>query len=127
VSSYLLGFAFAVLGACMITVIVAGIFLFFVSWRRINDHFEHPLLKVRAFQHQPFSIQCAITLDYFLRMMFTGSKRPGLIGNANKLLAHVDPKTLPLGVRWPVAGFWGGCFFGIFAMFSVWALVLIGA
>jgi len=126
VHSYLLGFAFAVLGACLLTVLVSGIVLFFLNWRRINEAFAHPMLKQRAFQHQPFSIQAAITLDYFFRMIFTGSKRPGLIGNANRLLAHVDPKTLPLGVRWPVAGFWGGCFLGIIAMVVVWAFVLLG-
>lgn len=123
--SYLLGFSFAVLGACMITAIVSGIFLFFISWRRINDEFAHPLLKQRAFQHQPLSIQAAITLDYFFRMTFTNNKGPGLIGNANRLMAHVDPKSLPLSVRWPVAGFWGGCFLGIIAMVLVWTLVLL--
>lgn len=124
--SYLLGFAFAVLGACMLTVIVSGIVLFFISWRRINEAFEHPMLKQRAFQHQPLSVQSAITLDYFFRMVFTRSKGDGIIGNANRLLAHVDPKSLPLGVRWPVAGFWGGCFLGIIAMMTVWAFVLLG-
>lgn len=124
--SYLLGFAFAVLAACLITAIVSGIVLFFVSWRRINDEFAHPLLKQRAFQHQPMSMQAAITLDYFFRMVFTGNKGHGLIGNANRLLAHVDPKTLPLSVRWPVAGFWGGCFLGMIAMVVVWVFVLLG-
>lgn len=123
---YLLGFAFSVLVACLIMVVISGIFLFFVSPRRINDEFQHPYLKARAFQHQPVSIRLAIYLDYFLHLMFPKVKSDGLVGNANRMLDHVDARVLPLGVRLPIAAFWGGCFIGILAMLVVWVLTFLG-
>ncbi|GAA5236197.1 hypothetical protein FOZ76_24840 [Verticiella sediminum] len=125
--NYVFGFAVSLLLACLFVTLIAGVFLFFISWRRINDEFQHPLLKVRAFQHQPFSLKLAIYLDYFLHLVFPNNKGSGLIGNANRMLSHVDARILPLGVRWPIAGFWGGVFIGIAAMIAVWVLLFLGA
>ena len=61
-------------------------------------------------------------LDYFFRLMFPGT-RFWLIGNANRLLAHVDPKQVPLSLKWPVVGFWGACWLGLIAMIALWTLL----
>ena len=60
-------------------------------------------------------------LDYFFRLMFPGT-RFWLVGNANRLLAHVDPKQVPLSLKWPVVGFWGACWLGLIAMIALWTL-----
>lgn len=122
--AYALSASFAILVACLFVSLVSGAILFFVKWREINTAFKHPLLQVRSYKQYPFSMQAAITLDYFLRLMFTGRQGMGLVGNANRLLKHVDPKLLPFSARWPVAGFWGSCFLGIIAMVSVWILLI---
>ena len=67
-----------------------------------------------------------ILLDYFLRLMFPNS-RIWLAGHANTLLAHVDPKTIPWNLRWPIVGLWSGCFIGMIAMLLLWTLILSGA
>lgn len=64
-------------------------------------------------------------LDYFLRLAFPRTKW-WLIGHANKQLAHVDPKRVPLDVKWPIIGFWGACWLGLLAMISLWAMLLLG-
>jgi len=121
--SYGLAASFSILVACLFITIVCGITLFFVRWREVNNAFKHPLLEVKSFKKYPFSIQAAITLDYFLRLVFPKTVGPGLVGNANRLLKHVKPRELPFSARWPVAGFWGGCFIGIVAMMCLWAFL----
>lgn len=121
--SYGLAASFSILLVCFFITVVSGIALFFLKWRTVNEAFKHPLLEVKPFKRYPFSLQSAITLDYFFRLMFPKSVGPGMIGNANRLLKHVKPKELPFGARWPVAGFWGGCFLGIIAMMSLWAFL----
>nr|MBF0685265.1 hypothetical protein [Pseudomonas sp.] len=123
VISYGLAASFAILVACFFVTVVCGIALFFVKWRTVNNAFKHPLLEVKPFKRHPFSLQSAITLDYFFRLMFPKSVGPGIVGNANRLLKHVKPRELPFGARWPVAGFWGGCFLGIIAMMSLWGFL----
>lgn len=119
-----MGASFALMVTCLLVCLISGFVLFFLRWRDINNHFKHPLLEVRSFKRYPFSLQAAITLDYFLHMVFPKGKS-GMIGNANHMLRHVNPKKLPLAVRWPVAGFWGGCLFGMIAMVSVWVLLMV--
>jgi len=121
-----MGAAFALLVACFLTCLVCGLVLFFLRWRDINDAFKHPLLQVRPFKRYPLSIQAAIYLDYFLHLTFPKGQR-GIIGNANRNLRHVDAKRLPLAVRWPVAGFWGSCLFGLLAMVVVWVTLLVNS
>ncbi|KAG1366111.1 hypothetical protein G6F59_018837 [Rhizopus arrhizus] len=65
-------------------------------------------------------------LDYFFRLMFPGS-RFWLIGNANDLLGHVDPKKTPLALKWPIVGFWGSCWLGLIAMIVQWIMLYLGA
>lgn len=125
--AYALSASFAILIACLFTTLVCGIVLFFVKWRSVNEAFKHPLLELKSFKRYPFSLQAAMTLDYFLRLMFPGKTGMGLIGNANRLLKHVEPKQLPFEARWPVAGFWGGCFFGLIAMVCVWGLLIVNS
>jgi len=42
------------------------------------------------------------------------------------LLKHVDPQDIPTNVKWPIVGLWGGCFIGMIAMLTLWALLIIG-
>ena len=120
---YVFTFSFSLLVACFAAAIVSGLVLMLTS-RRINQAFQHPYLEKRAFHHYPFAIQAAITLDYFFRISFPRTTW-SLIGNANKLLKNVDPRELPLAVKWPVMGFWGGCLMGILAMVLVWGSMLL--
>jgi len=123
VLTYVFTFSFSLLVACFAAASVSGAVLFLTS-RRINAAFQHPYLEKRAFHQYPFSIQAAITLDYFFRISFPRTTW-SLIGDANKLLKNVDPRDLPLAVKWPVVGFWGGCLLGIFAMVTVWTSLLL--
>ncbi len=117
--------AFSLFVLCFITCAISGIVLFFFKARQINETLKHPYLQHRPFSGYPLSIQAAIMLDYFFRILFPRS-RFWLIGNANTLLAHVDPKKVPLSLKWPVVGFWGGCWLGIVAMIVLWALIFLG-
>jgi hypothetical protein len=65
----------------------------------------------------------AILLDYFLRLAFPNSNF-WIIGNANRLLRHIDPADVPTRIKWPLFGLWGGCFVGIAAMILMWILIL---
>lgn len=121
--SYILGASFALMVACLLTCLVSGFVLFVLRWRDIHSNFRHPLLEVKPYKQYPFSLQAAMTLDYFLHMIFPKGKS-GMIGHANHMLRHVDSKKLPLAVRWPVAGFWGGCLFGMIAMVVVWVSLM---
>lgn len=122
--AYILGASFALMVTCLMVCLISGFVLFFLRWRDINGHFKHPLLEIKPFKHYPMSLQAAMTLDYFLHLMFPKGKS-GMIGNANHMLRHVDAKQLPLSVRWPVAGFWGGCFFGIIFMVTAWVTMIL--
>lgn len=123
-SAYFFSASFVILVACFFTSLVCGVVAFFVSWRRINAAYKHPLLKVKSFKQFPFSLQAAIYLDYFFRLVLPNVQK-GMVGNANKLLSHVDARSLDFGVRWPIAGLWGGCLLGIVAMVCVWAFLLL--
>ncbi|MFU1914537.1 hypothetical protein ACLQ9F_00810 [Bordetella avium] len=118
-------FVFSLFVLCFITCTLCGLVLFFWKAPRVNAVLKHPLLEHRPFRQQPLSIQAAIFLDYFLRLTMPGGKR-WVAGYANQLLKHVDPKQVPLDVKWPLIGFWGGCWVGLIAMVALWAMVLIG-
>ena len=81
--------AFSLFVLCFVTCSISGIVLFFFKAKQINARLKHPYLEHRAFNQYPLAIQAAIMLDYFFRLMFPGT-RFWLIGNANRLLAHVD-------------------------------------
>lgn len=110
-------FLFSLFVLCFITCTISGLVLFLFKARRANEELRHPLLQHRPFKQYPFAIQASIMLDYFLRLAFPRTKW-WLIGHANKQLAHVDPKRVPLDVKWPIIGFWGACWLGLLAMIS---------
>ena len=95
-----LALAFSLFVLCFVTCSISGIVLFFFKAKQINARLKHPYLEHRAFNQYPLAIQAAIMLDYFFRLMFPGT-RFWLVGNANRLLAHVDPKQVPLSLKWP--------------------------
>jgi len=118
IHTYIFTFAFSLLVACFFASVISAIALFFTH-RRINAVMKHPYLEKQAFHQYPFSLQAAILLDYFWRISFPRSSF-FLTGHANKLLKNIDPRELPISIKWPIVGFWGGCFVGILAMIVVW-------
>lgn len=122
IHAYVFTFAFSLLVACFAAAAVSGAVMWLTS-RRINAAFKHPYLEHRAYHQYPLAIQMSIMLDYFLRITFPKSKW-SLAGNANKLLKNVDPRDVPLAVKWPIVGLWGGCFVGLLAIVTVWISML---
>ncbi|WZB77224.1 hypothetical protein WJ972_16480 [Achromobacter insuavis] len=118
--------AFSLFVLCFITCSLSGLVLFFVKSKQINAALKHPYLQHRPFERYPLAIKAAIMLDYFFRLMFPGT-RFWLIGNANDLLGHVDPKKTPLALKWPIVGFWTSCWLGLIAMIVLWTLLFLGA
>lgn len=118
--------SFSLFVPCFITFSLCGLALFFFKREQINAELRHPYLQYRPFKRYPLSIQAAIMLDYFFRLMFPHS-RFWLIGHANDLLAHIDPKKTPLAPKWPIIGFWGACWLGLIAMIVLWTLLLLDA
>lgn len=123
VTFYLLPFSFTLLVACVMSCLVSALFLY-INIRTINQAMRHPYLKRYRWEQMPATVKLTITLDYFLRLMFPRSKF-WVCGQANRLLADIDPRDIPLRVRWPVVGFWGGCFLGILSMLVLWLMILI--
>ena len=123
IHTYIFTFAFSLLVACFFASAVSGLVLF-MTHRRINAVMRHPYLEKQAFHQYPLSLQAAILLDYFLRISFPRSSF-FLMGHANKLLKDIDPRDVPLSIKWPIVGLWGGCFLGIIAMVVVWVSMLV--
>ncbi|WAI85659.1 MULTISPECIES: hypothetical protein [Achromobacter] len=123
--SPVMAMAFSLFVLCFITCTLSGIVLFFFKCKEINARLKHPYLQHRPWAQYPLSIQAAIMLDYFFRLMFPGT-RLWLIGNANDLLGHVDPKQTPLSLKWPIVGFWGSCWLGLIAMIVLWVMLFLG-
>lgn len=121
---FALPFTFTLLVACALTCLVSGIVLVFLRRRATNEAMRHPYLDHQAWDRYPLPIRMAIMLDYFLRLCFPTSQF-WIAGNANRLLAHVDPKEIPTRIKWPLIGFWGGCFVGIIAMLLLWTFIFI--
>lgn len=123
VVTYLLPFSFTVLVACVMACVVSALFLY-LNIRRLNLAMRHPYLKQYQWEQLPATVKLTITLDYFLRLSFPRSKW-WVFGQANRLLAATEPTDISLRLRWPVVGFWGGCFLGIIAMMIMWLMVLL--
>lgn len=121
--TYLLPFSFTVLVACILACVVSGLFLY-LNIRRINAAMRHPYLKQYRWEQLPFTVKLTVTLDYFLRLSFPRSKW-WVFGQANKMLAETEPTDISIRLRWPVVGFWGGCFLGIVAMLVLWTSILL--
>lgn len=123
--AYVFTFSFSLLVACFSAAAISALAVW-LTHRRINTFFKHPFLEHRAFHQYPLAIQASIMLDYFLRIVFPRSTW-SLLGHANRMLKHIDPRDIPLSVKWPVVGLWGGCFVGLLAMVVVWTSMLIAA
>lgn len=123
VVTYLLPFSFTILVACVLVCAVSGLSLY-MNIRRINLAMRHPYLNRYRWDQLPFTVKLTITLDYFLRLTFPRSKW-WVFGEANRVLADLDPTDISVRLRWPVVGFWGGCFIGIAAMLVLWATILL--
>ena len=120
---YVLPFSFTILVACVLACLVSALFLY-LNIRRINLTMRHPYLKQYRWEQLPFTLKLSVTLDYFFRLTFPRSKW-WLIGASNKLLSDLEPTDVPVRLRWPIVGFWGGCFIGIIATLVLWATVLL--
>jgi hypothetical protein len=124
--SHALVLTFTFFITCTFVFFISGAYLFFYKINQINKRFKHPYLRERRFEELPLGIRLTITLDYFLRIMFHRSKA-SFAHNANVLLTHVDPVSLPMSMRWPIVGLWGSCAVGLVAMLGLWALLIIGS
>jgi len=120
---YVLSFSFTILVACIMSCLASALFLY-LNLRRINLAMRHPYLKKYRWEQLPATVKLTITLDYFFRMAFPRNKW-WVVGQANRLLADVDPTEISMRLRWPVVGFWGGIFIGIIAMLVLWAMLLL--
>ncbi|MCK9510248.1 MAG: hypothetical protein M0R28_03335 [Pigmentiphaga sp.] len=105
-------------------VVLSMLVAFVLRWREINDYYKHPLLERYPFKSLPFPAQSGIYLDIFLHMQLPWV-RSGIIGNANLLLKHVDPKKVPFSLRWPIAGFWGGMLLGLISQIVFFVLLIV--
>jgi len=124
--SLALALTFTFFITCSFVFFVSGAYLFLYKINEVNARFKHPYLRERRFSQLPLGIRLTITLDYFIRIVFTKSNS-SFANNANLLLKHVDPTQLPMSVRWPIVGLWGSCAIGIVAMLGLWALLIIGS
>ncbi len=120
---YVLSFSFTILVACIMCFLASALVLY-LNMRRINLAMRHPYLDKFRWEQLPATVKLTITLDYFLRLSFPRSKW-WIFGQANRMLAHVEPTEISMRLRWPVVGFWGGVFLGIIAMLVLWLALLI--
>ncbi|NYT38355.1 hypothetical protein ERD78_15620 [Allopusillimonas soli] len=121
---YTLALSFTVMVACALTALVSGLVLVFFRLRTTNLTLRHPYLDRYPWERYPFPIKAAMLMDYFFRLSLPKS-RWWVVGNANRLLAHVNPAEVPSRIKWPLYGLWGGCFLGIAAMILLWIMILI--
>lgn len=121
---YALTTAFNAFVACFLLATISLVTIYFFKLNRINDVLRHPYLQQGPFKQFSRSIQAAILLDYFLRLMFPKATK-GIFGQANRNLAHVDPTTVPMDVKWPIVGLWLGCWVGLVATIVLWILLLL--
>jgi sterol desaturase/sphingolipid hydroxylase (fatty acid hydroxylase superfamily) len=123
---YAMPFTFTLMIACALGALASGVYLFLFRIRPTNQQFRHPYLDKLPWERYPISLRLAILLDYFLRITFPASTF-WVAGNANRLLAHVNPAELGTKTKWPLIGLWGGCFAGIIAMILLWVFILLSA
>jgi len=120
----ILRISFSLFVACAVVCLISAVYLYLFKLRRVNEIMQHPYLERAPYDRLPMSLRVGILLDYFLRVSFPTS-RFWLAGHANKVLAHVNPRTVPSDVKWPLIGLWGGCLLGLPAMLAMWAIVLL--
>jgi hypothetical protein len=122
--SYAIPVSFTLLVACALSALASGAYLFFFRLRLTVQTFQHPYLKHRPWQAYPAAIRMAMLLDCFLRIAFPKSTF-WIVGNANRLLAHVDPDELSTHIKWPLIGLWGGCLLGVPTMLALWIFIYL--
>ncbi len=122
--NYTLPFSFTILVACALTCLVSMLMIFLFRIRRINEAMQHPYLKKLPWERHTFGMRATILLDYFLRIMFPRRKK-GMAGQANLLLAHIDPTDVPNSLKWPIIGMWGGCLLGLIVMPLLWIMIYL--
>ena len=122
--AYVVPFVFSVFVACFLASLISGLAIILFKLRKTNELFQHPYLKQQAFERYPLSIRLSMLMDYFFRISLPNS-RFWLIGDANRMLQHVDPKSIPSGIKWPLIGLWGGCYVGLIAMVVLWSFLLL--
>ena len=122
--NYALPFCFTILVACALTCLISLAVIFLFRIRRINEVMQHPYLKKMPWERLPTSLKTTVLLDYFLRITFPKRKK-GMAGQANQLLAHVEPMDLPTSLKWPISGLWGGCLLGLVVMPLLWLLIYL--
>jgi hypothetical protein len=123
--SIALVFSFSLFTTCAFVFFISGAYLFLFKIKQANKIFKHPYLADTDFSQYQSAVKMEIVLDYFLRLMFPKSKI-WIAGNANTLLAHIDPKKVPWNIRWPIVGLWSGCLIGMVAMLVLWTIILSG-
>ncbi len=121
-----LTFSFTLFITCSFVFVISSIYLLMFKIKQANELFKHPYLREKKFNQFSISIRLTIILDYFLRTLFSRTNL-WFAKNANQLLSHVDPKEIPMSVRWPIVGLWGSCMIGLVAMVTLWATLIVGS
>ena len=121
-----LTFSFTLFITCSFVFVISSIYLLMFKIKQANELFKHPYLREKKFNQFSISIRLTIILEYFLRTLFSRTNL-WFAKNANQLLSHVDPKEIPMNVRWPIVGLWGSCMIGLVAMVTLWATLIVGS
>jgi hypothetical protein len=121
-----LTFSFSLFITCSFVFVISGVYLFLFKIKEANQLYKHPYLREKKFNQFTISIRLTIVLDYFLRTLFSRTNL-WFSKNANQLLSHVDPKEIPMSVRWPIVGLWGSCIIGLVSMVTLWATLILGS
>jgi hypothetical protein len=121
-----LTFSFTLFITCSFVFVISSVYLLMFKIKQANELFKHPYLREKKFNQFSISIRLTIILDYFLRILFSRTNL-WFAKNANQLLSHVDPKEIPMSVRWPIVGLWGSCMIGLVAMVTLWATLIVGS
>ena len=120
-----LTFSFSLFITCSFVFVISGAYLLLFKIKEANTLFKHPYLREKKFNQFTISIRLTIILDYFLRILFSRTNL-WFAKNANQLLSHVDPKEIPMSIRWPIVGLWGGCIIGLLSMVTLWGTLILG-
>jgi hypothetical protein len=115
--------SFSLFIACVFAFFIAGGYLLLFKIKKANHLFKHPYLEGRAYSQYPLNLRMEILLDYFIRLVFPKST-VWLAANSNRLLAHVNPKAIPMDVKWPIVGLWGSCLIGTPVMVILWIILM---
>lgn len=125
-SAFAISVTLSLIMAAVLIVLVSMWVAFSLRWRELTQYYKHPLTEHRPFKSLPFSMQAGVYLDIFLHMQLPKVKS-GMIGNANAMLKHINPRDVPFRMRWPIAGFWGGLMAGLAAQLVFFGVVIFNS